>query len=83
MSKVAVNGLGRIGRATLQIFLEQPELELVAINDLVPPEKLAYLLKYDMVYGRNATPVDWKDNSLQIADQPYKVLTEKDLAQLS
>ncbi|MCA1785443.1 MAG: glyceraldehyde 3-phosphate dehydrogenase N-terminal domain-containing protein, partial [Desulfobacteraceae bacterium] len=51
-TKVAINGLGRIGRATLKIILETPELELVALNDLLPVENLAYLLTYDSVYGR-------------------------------
>jgi len=52
MAKVAINGLGRIGRAAFKIVLETPELELVAVNDLVPVDNLAYLLKYDTVYGR-------------------------------
>ena len=51
-ARVAINGLGRIGRATLKIVLDEPELELVAINDIAPPENLAYLLKYDTGYGR-------------------------------
>ena len=52
MPKIAINGLGRIGRAAFKIILDTPELELVAVNDLVPPDNLAYLLKYDTVYGR-------------------------------
>ncbi len=52
MAKVAINGLGRIGRAAFKIILETPALELVAVNDLVPVDNLVYLLKYDTVYGR-------------------------------
>ncbi len=52
MTKVAINGLGRIGRATLKIVLDMPELELVAVNDIASPDNIAYLLKYDTVYGR-------------------------------
>lgn len=51
MFKVAINGLGRIGRATLKILLDNPELDLVAVNDLVEPENLAYMLRFDSVYG--------------------------------
>lgn len=49
MAKVAINGLGRIGRAALKIILNTPELELVAVNDIVPAENIVYLLKYDTV----------------------------------
>jgi len=52
MARIAINGLGRIGRAALKIVLDSPELELVAINDLVPLDNLAYLLRYDTAYGR-------------------------------
>jgi hypothetical protein len=45
MIKVAINGLGRIGRATLKIILETPRLDLVAVNDLIAPDNLAYLLR--------------------------------------
>ncbi|MGB7913522.1 MAG: glyceraldehyde 3-phosphate dehydrogenase NAD-binding domain-containing protein, partial [Desulfobaccales bacterium] len=52
MSKVAINGMGRIGRAAFKNILERPELELVAVNDLMPIDNLVYLLNYDTVYGR-------------------------------
>jgi glyceraldehyde 3-phosphate dehydrogenase len=51
MTKIAINGLGRIGRPSLKIALEKPNLEVVAINDLTDPETLAYLIKYDSLYG--------------------------------
>ncbi|HAA31019.1 MAG TPA: type I glyceraldehyde-3-phosphate dehydrogenase, partial [Cyanobacteria bacterium UBA8553] len=60
MAKVAINGLGRIGRAVFKIIHDHPDLELVAVNDLVPPENLAYLLNYDTVYGRYAEGVTSK-----------------------
>lgn len=50
--KIAINGLGRIGRAFLKLAMEKPEIEVVAINDLADLDNLAYLLKYDSVYGR-------------------------------
>lgn len=69
MSKrVAINGLGRIGRAVLKQLLEQPDMELVAVNDLVAPEAVAYLLRYDTVYGRYGREVSHTDDALMIGD---------------
>ena len=51
--KVAINGFGRIGRLVFRAGLNYPDLiEFVGINDLVPPQNLAYLLKYDSTHGR-------------------------------
>ena len=52
MIKIAINGFGRIGRGFLRASHERKEFEVVAINDLASAENLAYLLKYDTVYGR-------------------------------
>ena len=52
MPNVAINGLGRIGRAALKILLDTDGLDLVAVNDIADVDNLAYLLKYDTVYGR-------------------------------
>lgn len=82
MHKVAINGLGRIGRATLKILLENPDLELVGMNDLLPPDNLAYLLKYDSVYGRYEKEVKAGKDCLEIADKKYPMFNEKDPAQL-
>lgn len=51
MKKIAINGMGRIGRASLKIILETPELELVGVNDIASIDNIAYLLKYDSVHG--------------------------------
>ena len=82
MAKVAINGLGRIGRATFKIILETPELELVAVNDLVPPDNLAYLLKYDTVYGRYDKKVESDGDSLIVEGKGYRVFNQRDPAQL-
>ncbi len=50
--RIAINGLGRIGRAALKVALGRPEVEVVAVNDLADLETLKYLLKYDSVYGK-------------------------------
>lgn len=55
MARVAINGLGRIGRATFKIVLDTPGLELIAANELAPLEDVVYLLKHDTVYGRRKT----------------------------
>lgn len=51
MKRIAINGLGRIGRTALKIIMENPELQLVAVNDIAPIDNIAYLLKYDSVHG--------------------------------
>jgi glyceraldehyde 3-phosphate dehydrogenase len=82
MSKVAINGLGRIGRAAFKIILDTPELELAGVNDLVPTDNLAYLLKYDTVYGRYEKHVESTNERLIIDGQEYPVFSEKDPSRL-
>ncbi len=82
MAKIAINGLGRIGRATLKIIMDTPQLDLIAINDLVSPENLAYLLKYDSAYGQYEKDVRVEANSLMIGDSTIRVLNIKDPAEL-
>ncbi len=55
MKRIAINGFGRIGRASLKITLDIPGLEVIAINDLMTLENAAYLFKYDSVY-RHTNP---------------------------
>lgn len=78
MKRAAINGLGRIGRATLKIILEMDDIKLVAVNDLVPSSNLAYLLKYDTVYGRYHKQVIHDEGSLQIGNDRIKVFNEKE-----
>lgn len=82
MKRVAINGFGRIGRAALKIILEAPELEVVAINDLMHIDNAAYLLNYDSVYGKYKDAVIVQDNHLQIHDKKILYLSEKDPANL-
>jgi glyceraldehyde 3-phosphate dehydrogenase len=82
MARVAINGLGRIGRAAFKIILDTPGMELVAVNDLIPPENLAYLLSYDTVYGRYGHRVEARDGNLVVEGREYPVLGIKDPAQL-
>lgn len=82
MAKVAINGLGRIGRASLKIILDTPELELVGANDIASPDNLAYLLKFDTVYGRYNKTVENTQDSLIIDGKEYPLYAIKDPAEL-
>jgi glyceraldehyde 3-phosphate dehydrogenase len=77
-SKVAINGLGRIGRAALKLALEQPQLELVAVNEIGSLDNMVYLLKYDTVYGRYERQVEAVDGKLVIDGKPLVYLSERD-----
>lgn len=79
---VAINGLGRIGRAVFKILIANPELKVAAINDVTPPDNLAYLLNHDTVYGRYANRVTVVDHSLVVADRSYRVIAEPDPSRL-
>lgn len=72
MKKIAINGMGRIGRAALKIILETPNLEIVAVNDIVSVENIAYLLKYDSVYGIYEKDVSHDDNNLIVDGKKVK-----------
>jgi glyceraldehyde 3-phosphate dehydrogenase len=76
--RVAINGLGRIGRAVLRLVIDQPELDLVAVNDLADVENLAYLLRFDTVYGRFAKPVTIADGDLVVDGRRLRTLRKRD-----
>jgi len=83
MTKVAINGFGRIGRAFVRTVHEQKaDIEIVAINDLGAPENLAYLLKYDSVYGTAKFDVRVEGDTLVMGDWKAKVFAQKDPATL-
>ena len=81
-TNIAINGFGRIGRAFFKLALTKSDLNIVAINDLGDPEALAYLLKYDSVYGRYHEPVSVKDAEgekyLVVGGHSVRFLQEKD-----
>ena len=82
MTNVAINGLGRIGRATLKIVMDTPGLNLVAANDINTAESVEYLLRYDTVYGRYGKPVQATDEQLTIGEHRLRLLREKEPARL-
>jgi glyceraldehyde 3-phosphate dehydrogenase len=76
--KIAINGFGRIGRAAFKIALEKKDIEISAINDLVDPETLAYLLKYDTVYGKYEKNISHNEKNIIINDIEIPILKVKD-----
>ncbi|HLI37735.1 MAG TPA: type I glyceraldehyde-3-phosphate dehydrogenase [Streptosporangiaceae bacterium] len=82
MASIAINGLGRIGRAALKILEQADGAEVVAVNDLIPPDNLAYLLRYDTVYGRWHRPVTSDGDALVVGGRKIPVLAERDPASL-
>jgi len=85
--KIAINGFGRIGRLLFRQLYKNPEIEVVAINDLGSPENLAYLLQYDTVYRRwevrgEKLEVGAKEKALIVDGKEIKFFQQKDPAQL-
>ncbi|THD32539.1 type I glyceraldehyde-3-phosphate dehydrogenase [uncultured Flavobacterium sp.] len=76
--KLGINGFGRIGRIVFRETINRDNVEVVAINDLLDVEHLAYLLKYDSVHGRFAGKVEVKDGKLFVNDRLIRVTAEKD-----
>ncbi len=72
--KVAINGFGRIGRATFRKLINHSKIEVVAINDLADIENLAHLLKYDSVHGKLQHNIDIDNNTFIINNEKIKVL---------
>jgi glyceraldehyde 3-phosphate dehydrogenase len=84
MSKVAINGFGRIGRLTLRAAIANKgvNLNVVAINDLTTPQQLAHLFKYDSTMGIFPGDVDYNDNALTIDGKTIQIFAERDPANL-
>lgn len=80
--RIGINGFGRIGRCVGRILMQDPNVELVAVNDLTSPEQLAYLFKYDTVHGKYAGTAEAGDGQITIDGKKIKVLAERDPANL-
>lgn len=77
-TRIAINGFGRIGRIFFRQSFGHPDLDFVAINDIGSPENLAYLLKYDSVYGAYERAVEIKGGNLLVEGEEIKLFSEKD-----
>ncbi|MCW2254542.1 glyceraldehyde 3-phosphate dehydrogenase [Providencia alcalifaciens] len=80
--KVGINGFGRIGRIVFRAAQERSDVEIVAINDLLDAEYMAYMLKYDSTHGRFNGTVEVKDGHLVVNGKKIRVTAEKDPANL-
>ncbi len=80
--KIGINGFGRIGRLVFRAAVNNPEIEVVGINDLIAPDYMAYMLKYDTIHGRFDGTVDYTENSLIVNGKSIRVTAEKDPANL-
>jgi len=80
--KIAINGFGRIGRNVFKAMHNNPDFEVVVINDLSDAKTLAHLLKYDSVYGRFSGKVSVEGNDFVIDGRKIKVVAEKEIAKL-
>lgn len=77
MTKIGINGFGRIGRIAFRIAMQNNKVEVVAVNDLLDVDQLAYLLKYDSVHGKFNGTVETKDGHLVVNGKTIRVTAEK------
>ena len=80
--KIGINGFGRIGSLVLDASLERDNVQVVAINDLLEVNYIAYMLKYDSVHGQFKGTIEVKDNNLVINGNTIRVTAEQDPANL-
>jgi glyceraldehyde 3-phosphate dehydrogenase len=80
--KVGINGFGRIGRNVFRAALGNPEIEIVAVNDLTSPATLAHLLKYDSILGNLPNAITSGDDFISVDGKKLKVFAERDPAKL-
>ena len=76
--KVGINGFGRIGRLVFRASLNHPNIEVVGINDLIAPDYMAYMLKYDTMHGRFDGTVDYTDHSIIVNGKEIAVFSERE-----
>ena len=76
--KVGINGFGRIGRLVFRASLSHPDVEVVGINDLITPDYMAYMLKYDTMQGKFEGTVDYTDHSIIVNGREIAVFCERD-----
>ncbi len=81
--KIGINGFGRIGRAVGRIAAKDPNIDLVAINDLTSPDQLAYLFKYDTVHGRWDGDVSVEGSTITIDGDAIEISSERDPSKLN
>ena len=79
-TRIGINGFGRIGRSFLRVSAERPDLEVVAINDIMDTRTLAHLLEFDSTYGRFGHEVGYSGDTITVDGRPIAVLSQRDPA---
>lgn len=82
LPRIAINGFGRIGRTIVRIAKQRGHFDVVAVNDLATIDQLAYAFKYDSIHGTFAGDVKAEGDTMEIAGDPFKVLSEQDPGKL-
>ena len=82
MTKIGINGFGRIGRLAFRAAINRKDIEVVGINDIVEPDYMAYMLKYDSTHGKFNGTVEVKDGNLIVNGKKIRVTAERDPANL-
>ncbi len=80
--RIAINGFGRIGRTITRIAKLRRHFDLVAVNDVAPPEALLYAFRFDSIHGRYPGRVELSNGTMNIDGDPFLILSEKDPAKL-
>ncbi|MEB3321905.1 MAG: type I glyceraldehyde-3-phosphate dehydrogenase [Synechococcaceae cyanobacterium] len=80
--RIGINGFGRIGRLVFRRACELDDIEVVAVNDLIEPDYIAYLLRHDSTHGRFAGTVELRDGSLVVNGRPVRITAERNPADL-
>ena len=81
--KIGINGFGRIGRITFRAILKRDDVEVVAINDLLEIDHLAYLLKYDSVHGKLEDKIETNGSNLVVNNNSIRVTAERDPSKIN
>jgi len=81
-AKIAINGMGRIGRMVFRAALNRQNIEIVAVNDLMDPATMAHLLAFDSVHEKLDVPIQPKENAIEVNGRSIAVHSEKDPAAL-
>lgn len=81
-AKIAINGMGRIGRMVFRAALNRPEMDIAAVNDLMDPATMAHLLKFDSVHGKLDLQITSRENAIEVNGKSIPVHAEKDPAAL-
>ncbi len=80
--RIGINGFGRIGRLVFRLACERDDIEVVGINDLIEPDYIAYMLRYDSTHGRFKGEVEVRDGALVVNGRPIRTTAERDPSNL-